>query len=329
MPQTNSIVKPPRAQLLFAFAAIYIVWGSSYLGIRIAIETIPPFLMAGVRFLIAGSILFVWTRWRGAPPPERGHWRAAVILGFLLLLGGNGAVVWAEQRVASGITSVIVADEPLWVALLQWFVPVFGEPSRMPSFQALFGILLGFGGVVLLISPTDILGGAHIDTLGAIVLIFGGICWASGALYSRHAHLPKSAALSTAMQMITGGVIMLAVGTLSGEWSRLDFARISFRSVAAMLYLIVFAGLLTFTAFIWLLRVTSPAIVATHSYVNPVIAIFLGWAIAGEPVTPRTILASAIIVASVLLILYGDKTHAPVPETDPAAGPEPSIDSPA
>ncbi len=321
--------RPPRTQLLLAFAAIYVVWGSSYLGIRIAIETIPPFLMAGVRFLIAGALLYAWTRHQGDPPPKRKHWPAAILLGALLLLGGNGAVVWAEQRVPSGLASLLVADEPLWIALLQWLLTARSPAPIRPSGRVVVGLVLGITGVALLISPGRLLGGTHVDLLGAAVLIAGGLSWASGALYSRKAHLPASAALSTAMQMLTGGAIMLAAGTLTGEWSRLDLARISSRSLIAMAYLIVFAGLLTFTAFIWLLRVVSPAMVATHSFVNPVIAVFLGWAIAGEPVSKRTLLAAAVIVASVALMITGDKSHRPAVETDPAVGADPPIASDA
>ncbi len=310
-------------RLLLAFAAVYIVWGSSYLGIQVAIETIPPFLMAGVRFLIAGSILFAFARWRGASLPATHHWGPALLLGALLLLGGNGAVVWAEQRVPSGLASILVADEPLWVVLLQWMF--FG--GLRPTGREMLGIALGFVGVVLLIAPADLMGGAPVDLLGAAVLVGGSISWGFGALYSRSARLPASTLLSTAMQMLTGGALMLLFATATGEWQRLDVGKISLRSLIALGYLIVFAGIITFTAFIWLLRVVSPALVATHSYVNPVIAVFLGWLLAGEPVTGRTLLASSIILGSVVLIIVGGRKVPARAETDPAVGAEPAISS--
>jgi len=306
-----------------AFTAVYIIWGSSYLGIQIAIETIPPFLMAGVRFLVAGTILFAFARWRGAPAPASHHWGPALLLGALLLLGGNGAVVWAEQRVPSGLASMLVADEPLWVVLLQWMF--FG--ALRPTAKEMFGIGLGFAGVVFLVVPADLLGAAPVDLTGAAVLIGGSISWAFGALFSRSARLPSSTLLSTAMQMLTGGTLLLLFAAVTGEWARLDVGNISFRSLAALAYLIVFAGIITFTAFIWLLRVVSPAMVATHSYVNPVVAVFLGWLLAAEPVTGRTLLASAIIVGSVALILISGREGAPPVETDPAAGAEPPAPS--
>ena len=295
----NGITPPPRARLFLAFSAIYIIWGSSYLGIRVAIETIPPFLMAGVRFVIAGAILYVLARARGAAPPARGHWPPSVVLGTLLLVGGNGTVVWAEQWLPSGLTSLIVSLEPIWIVILLWL----GPRRARPEWRVVFGMLWGFAGAALFVSPAELVRGPRVDITGALVLIGGSVSWACGALYSRGAKLPASAPLATAMQMLAGGAILLALGNARGEWRLLNLAGVSHRSLVALVYLIVFAGVITFTAFIWLLRVTSPAVVATHGFVNPVVAVFLGWALAGEPVTPRTILASAVIVSAVALVV--------------------------
>jgi len=298
MSPKHSPVKPPRWRVVTAFAAVYLIWGSTYLAIRIAVETMPPFLMAGVRFLIAGAILYVWTRWRGTPSPTPSHWRAATIVGGLLLLGGNGGVVWAAQHVPSGLTALLIATVPLWMALLNWLRPGGGKPSN----GAIAGLLLGFIGIMLLIGPDKLVSGQQVDSLGAVVLIIAALSWAAGSLYSRQAQLPASPLLATAMEMLAGGALLLIAGLLFGEWTRFELSAPSLRSWLALSYLIFFGALIGFTAYIWLLRVTTPAQASTYAYVNPVVAIFLGWAIAGEPLTGRTLLAAAIIVAAVVVI---------------------------
>ena len=294
----QSSAKPPRWRVITAFAAVYLIWGSTYLAIRLAVETMPPFLMAGVRFLIAGAILYVWTRWRGTPQPTRAHWLAAAGVGGLLLLGGNGGVVWAAQHVPSGLTALLIATVPLWMALLNWLRPNGVKPGN----GAIVGLLLGFVGIMLLIGPNKFASGQRVDSLGATVLIIAALSWAVGSLYSRQAKLPASPLLATGMEMLAGGALLLIAGLLFGEWTRFELSAPSLRSWLALSYLILCGALIGFTAYIWLLRVTTPAQASTYAYVNPVVAIFLGWAFAGEPLTGRTLLAAAIIVAAVVVI---------------------------
>jgi drug/metabolite transporter (DMT)-like permease len=303
-----------RLKIVVAFAAIYLVWGSTYLAIRLAIETLPPFLMAGVRFVIAGVILYGWTRWRGAPRPGRGHWAAAGIVGGLMLLGGNGGVVWAEQRVPSGLTSVLIATVPLWVALLEWL-----RCGTRPSRPMAIGLAMGLAGIILLVGPTELAGSSRMDLLGAVVLILAALSWAAGSLYSRRASLPASPLLATAMEMLAGGLLLLLASLVTGQAADLDLSQVSLQSVLALGYLIVFGSLVAFTAYTWLLRVTSPARAATYAYVNPAVAVFLGWALGGEPLTVRTLLAAAIIVGAVVVIT----SYQPRPErqASPAGGP--------
>jgi drug/metabolite transporter (DMT)-like permease len=312
--------RPSRARILSAFAAIYVIWGSTYLAIAIAIQTAPPFLMAGVRFLIAGLLLYAWMRLRGAPRPTLPNWRAAAVVGGLLLLGGNGAVVWAEQRVPSGIAALLVATLPVWLVLLDWARP----QGQRPNGLVLGGLALGLVGVGVLVGPATLAGGARIDVIGALVLMFGSICWAAGSLYSRQAPLPKSSPLGMAMQMLAGGGLLVAAGTVAGEWSALDLGAISAASTGAILYLIVFGSLIGFTAYMWLLRVAPPARVATYAYVNPVVAVLLGWAVLGEAISARTMLAAAIIVGAVALIVSARSVKAPkreiVQDGQPGAG---------
>jgi len=286
-----------KARLLIAFAAVYIIWGSTYLAIRWAIETMPTFLMAGVRFLVAGAVLYIWGRWRGAPRPTLANWRDAAIIGGLLLLGGNGGVVWAEQYVASGLTALLVATEPLWVILLDWARP----GGTRPTAGELLGLVLGFGGVVLLIGPTSV-GGAHVDPVGGLVLIGATLSWAVGSLYSRGAKLPRAPFLTTGMNMLAGGALLTLVGTMSGQWGAVDVVAMSLKSWLALLYLTVFGAIVGFTAYLWILREATLATASTYAYVNPVVAVFLGWALAGEAITPRIVAAAAVIVGSVVII---------------------------
>ena len=299
--RTAHVPEPaPRWLVLTAFGLVYVLWGSTYLGIRIAIETIPPFFMAGVRFLIAGAILYAFARGRGAPRPERVHWRSAFVLGALLLVLSNGGVTWAEQTVPSGITSLLVCTAPLWMVTLDWLF--FG--GQRPTLTMWIGLLLGLSGVVVLIGPDQIAHGGGVDPAGAAVLLAAPIFWCFGSLWSRQAPLPKAPILAIGMEMIGGGVILLVVALLTGEMAHVDVHAMSARSIGALAYLIVFGALIGFTAYLWLLRVTTAAKVSTHSFVNPVIAVFLGWAIAGEEFTTRTLLASGIIVAAVALITF-------------------------
>ncbi len=295
-----------RAQIVAAFASIYVIWGSTYLAIRYAVETIPPFIMGGVRFLISGAVLYLWARSRGAPRPTRLHWRNAIIAGGFLLLGGNGAVVWAEQFVPSGLTALLVSILPFWLVIIEWIRP----PRRRPSAAVLVGLVLGFVGIIVLVGPSDVGGHGDVMPLGALVLILGSLSWAIGSFWSRDAQLPESGLLTTSMEMIGGGVLLLVVGTLAGEFSHLDIRGISNASAFGLLYLITFGSLLGFTSYIWLLDKVSPARLGTYAYVNPIVAVLLGWAIAGERLSIRTGVAAAIVICAVALITTARSTEA-------------------
>jgi drug/metabolite transporter (DMT)-like permease len=287
-----------RGKLIAAFAAIYIIWGSTYLAILFAIETIPPLLMAGVRFSIAGLLLYLWARRGESTPATRIQWRNAAMIGALLLVGGNGGVVLAERLVPSGLAALLVAILPIWVVLIEWGRPGGTKPSR----GVIAGLILGVIGLVVLIGPSTLhpsTGGIRIE--GVALLIFAEICWASGSVITQHVELPESATLATAMEMIAGGAILLVISLIIGEPMRFDPSGISAKSLLGVLYLITFGSMIAYSAFVWLLRVAQPAHVATYAYVNPVVALFLGWAFAGESLSARTAVASAIIISAVVL----------------------------
>ena len=291
--------RPPTVAIWAAMFALYIIWGSTYLAIRYAVESLPPFLMASVRFLLAGTTVYAWRRARGDAVPSRQEWRSAAIIGILLLVGGNGGVTWAEQRVASGVASLLVGTLPLWMVLLDALRP----GGRRPDWREILGVLTGFAGVVVLLRPTQSTDGVgNIDLLGAAVVILAAFFWSVGSLYSRTASLPSSPLLATSMEMLTGGAGLLLLGTLSGEWGRLDLAAVSARSLWGLVYLTVFGSLVAFTAYTWLLRVAPTSLVSTYAYVNPLVAILLGHFLAGESLTARTLVAAIAIAGSVALI---------------------------
>lgn len=308
------------SKIIAAFAAIYLIWGSTYLGIRFAIETIPPFLMGGVRFLIAGAALYLWARLRSAEKPRPVHWRNAAIVGACLILGGNGAVVWSEQFVPSGMAALLVAILPFWIVLIDWVRP----GGTRPSLGVTIGLIVGIAGLVVLIGPSAIHPSAASDTAaragngivlkGAIVLILGSFSWAIGSIYSRHVTLPKSALLATAMEMFTGGAMLLALSVITGEPMQFDLADVSAKSIAGFVYLTTIGSLVGFTAYIWLLSVQPAARVSTYAYVNPVVAVFLGWALAGEALTLQTMIAAAIIIGAVALITTARSSSPPPQE---------------
>jgi drug/metabolite transporter (DMT)-like permease len=293
-----------RAQIIAAFASIYIIWGSTYLAIRYAIETTPPFLMAGVRFLISGALLYIWARYRGAPRPTRLHWRNAIIAGGFLLLGGNGAVVWAERFVPSGLTALLVSILPFWLVIIEWVRP----PRKRPNGAVLGGLVLGFAGIIVLVGPGNVGGHGDVRPLGALVLILGSLSWAIGSFWSRDASLPQSGLLTTGMEMLGGGAMLLIVGLVSGELSHFDVHRVSHASILGLAYLVTFGSLLGFTSYIWLLDKVSPAHLGTYAYVNPIVAVLLGWAIAGERLSVRTGVAAVIVICAVALITTARST---------------------
>jgi drug/metabolite transporter (DMT)-like permease len=295
---------PSRFALVVAFAIVYVVWGSTYLAIRFAIETMPPFLMAAARFLIAGSLLYAWARLAGgAARPGRPQWAATTVVGLLLLLGGNGLVVWSELRIPSGVAALLGGTTPVWMISIDWL----RRGGARPTGQVVLGILCGLVGLVWLVGPDSLAGGGRIDPLGAAAVVLAGIAWAAGSIYQQHAPMPISPSLSTAMQMLAGGVGLLVVGSALGEWHHVDTAAVSLRSLLGFLYLVVFGSIIAFSAYVWLLRASTPARVSTHTYVNPIVAVLLGWALADEPLTPRVLVAVAVIVGGVALITLAPK----------------------
>jgi drug/metabolite transporter (DMT)-like permease len=296
---------PPHWQVVMAFAAVYLIWGSTYLGIRLAVETIPPFSMAGSRALVAGVLLYVWTRIRGAQKPKAVHWRGATVVGGFLLLGGNGLLSWAEQRVPSGVSALLIGSVPLWMVLLEWL----WHSGPRPTVGIVFGLIVGFAGLGFLVAPGKVGDGSAVNLSGASVLLLASFFWAIGSLYSRRAPLPSSQLLGAAMEMIGGGVLLLVVGAALGEWRHFEFAHVSVHSAMAWVYLSIIGSLVAFTAYVWLLKATTPAQVSTYAYVNPVVAVVLGWAFANEPITTRTMLAAlAIIVAVVIIVTRAKET---------------------
>jgi drug/metabolite transporter (DMT)-like permease len=287
----------PMAHVALALVTVYVLWGSTYLAMRLAIDTIPPFLMAGSRHFTAGALLYAFARLRGAPRARREHWRSAAIIGGLLLLLGNGGVVWAEQRVSSGMAALLICSEPMWIVLFAWL----RRDGSRPRPQVVVGLLVGLAGLTLLVRPGHG-AGAAVDLLGVGAVLISSISWAAGSLYVQRATLPSSPLLATSMQMLCGGGLLFVAGALTGEPSRFALSQVSAGSALAVLYLIVFGSLIGYTAYTWLLRSASPVLVSTYAYVNPVVAVFLGWALVHEPVTGGMLLGAAVILFGVALI---------------------------
>ena len=289
---------PPLWLIISAFAAVYGLWGSTYLGIRVAIESIPPMLMAGTRFLTAGVLLYGFMRMRGAPRPQAIHWKNAAIVGALLLLIGNGGLTWAELTVPSNIAALIIASTPLWMIVFDWLRP----GGRRPHGSVFAGLILGFIGVALIIASKDHNGRSVAEPLGAFVLLAAALCWAAGSVFSRHAVQSESALLAVAMQMIAGGALLLLAGFVFGEHHGFHFDAITTSSRVAFFYLLIFGSLIGFTAYVWLLQVSTPARVSTYAFVNPLIAVILGRLCLHETLPASVLVAGALIVAAVLLI---------------------------
>jgi drug/metabolite transporter (DMT)-like permease len=322
MHDSKGALRAPVLQVAVALGAVYLIWGSTYLAIRFAIETIPPFLMAAARYLTAGAMLYAWSRLRGAPRPQLIHWRSAVVLGGLLLLLGNGGVVWAEQRLTSGMAALLICTEPLWIVLFVWT-----RDRVRPAGQVLLGMLLGLAGLVMLVRPGSATGG--IDLLGVAAMMVASAAWAWGSLHGQRAKLPSSPLLGTAMQMLGGGGLLLLASAITGEPARFHLAAVSARSALSLGYLVIFGALIAFTAYVWLLRVAPPVLVSTYAYVNPLVAVFLGWALAGEPLTRVTLIAAAVILAGVALISSGQGRKEEKPPARPLTPPTPSLPSPS
>ena len=286
-------------KVLVAFAAIYFIWGSTFLAIRIAIDTIPPLLMCAARLLSAGALMLVWARLRGETWPHGIEWRNAALVGVLLPGIGNGSVTLGETHVASGLVALLVATIPLWMALLA----AFGAAAVRPRPQAAAGLLIGFAGIALLIGPGIAGSGAHAGSpLWALIPVAGSLSWAWGSLWSRGARMPRSPFMSTGFGLLAGGALLAVLGSAAGEWARFDPARVTAGSVAALAYLSVFGSVVGFTAYLYLLRTVPPSIVSTYAFVNPIVALTLGAVFAGEVLSARTLSAAALVIVSIVLI---------------------------
>ena len=287
--------------MIAAFAAVYILWGSTYLAIKYAIETLPPFLMAGSRFMAAGTVLIVWARLsKDYVRPQLVHWRTSLIVGTLLLLGGNGLVVFAEHYISSSLAALLVATEPFWIVLLGW---LWLKGSR-PTGKVVLGLAVGIFGVWLLVSgqPAAAGAGSSMSLIGTLAVMAAALSWATGSIYGLKAPVPKSSLLTAGMQMFSGGGVLLFVSLITGEWWAFDISKVSSNSLLATLYLMIAGSLIGYTAYSWLLKNAKPSIVSTYAYVNPVVAVLLGWLIAGESFTSQMLVGATIIVGSVVLI---------------------------
>jgi drug/metabolite transporter (DMT)-like permease len=285
-----------RWKIVLAFLAEYLCWGMTYLAMRVAVRDIPPHLMSGARFLVAGLVLYLWTRRRGDPKPSAIQWRSATMVGAFLLLGGNATVAWAEQQVPSGLAAVLIAVAPIWMVAFEW-----ARGGRRPGTRVTAGLILGLVGLAILVSPKGD-SATQVNPIGAVMLVLASASWAWGSVVSKSAPLPKSRFLATSMEMIGGGVLLLLTALAVGQVAHFRPTEVSANAVLAWLFLVVFGSLVGFTAYIWLLGVTSIAKVGTYAYVNPIVAVFLGWAILDEPVTGRTLIAALVILVGVALV---------------------------
>jgi drug/metabolite transporter (DMT)-like permease len=288
-----------RARVIFSFAAIWLIWGATYLAIRYAVETIPPLYTAGMRHLTAGTILLGWCAYKKLRPTWA-QLRASIIIGAFFFLGGHGALHWAETRIPSGLASLLVASEPIWVYLM---ICAVTRTWRMtPSLIA--GITLGFAGVAVLLRGS-LLSSTSGMFLGAVATVFGAISWAAGVVYSRRSHLSGHPLLLSALSLLAGAVQLLLVGTILGEWRGFSFVHVSIRSWLGLGFLVVFGSVIAFTSYNWLLEHFSATLVTTHTFINPVVAVLIGWLIAGERLTLATGIATAMIVGAVVLVERG------------------------
>ncbi len=294
----SSSFNPPKWRIIAAFLAVYLVWGSSYLGIRVAMETLPPFLISGLRMTSAGLLLYAIARRTGASRPTLVHWRSGIILGFLMFFVANGCIMIGQKTVTSGMAATLYATVPLWFALLGWLW--LGE--KRPSSQGIAGLVLGLVGIALLVGTGGSDSSTGIDPFGAFMILISAGSWAVGSLLSRRIALPDSPFLGAAMNLFSGGVMLMVLSLLTGEWTQVDWAAVSVRSVAAVVYLAIGSSVIAFGSYMWLLANVSPSRLGTYAYVNPVIAVFLGWILVGEPLTGRTLIAAAVIIGAVFLI---------------------------
>ncbi len=299
---------PTKLWIIVAFVALYLIWGSTYLGIRFAIETIPPFLMAGAPFLIAGLIMYAIAWSQGIGQSTWPNWRTSLIIGACLLLGGNGGVTISEKYIDSGLAALIVATVPIYIAVLGWASGMAPRPTPI----VWLGLAGGFIGVGILLGPALQLSsndGRH-PAIGMSILLVSSFIWSAGSLYSRTAKHAASPFLTAAQQMLCGGLLLLFAGIVTGEMRRFHPGSMSILSVASFVYLVIIGAVVGYTAYIWLLRHCAPAKVATYAYVNPIVAVLLGAAFAGETLTMRTLIAAAVIIGSVALVITAQQLRA-------------------
>jgi len=305
MPNTLTHKEPSKTLIIAAFAALYIIWGSTYLAIVLAIKNIPPFLMAGTRFFVAGLALYIWCRLQGQATPPFNSVTKISFSGILMLFFGTGAVVWVEQYISSGLTAIIVATLPLWFVIIdkhQW-------KFHFSNKWIITGLLIGFGGVLMLFvdKKTISFSGDKMKVISFFVMILGTISWAIGSLYSKYKKVEGSTGMKASIQMMAAGLVSILVGLIIGEHYRVIWSNISWGSVLALLYLIVMGSLIGYMAYIWLLSVRPPSLVGTYAYVNPVVAVFLGWLIVHEEITRQQVIALVIILSGVLLVNFSKR----------------------
>lgn len=295
----------PRWLIVTMFAALYVTWSTTYLAIHYMVLTIPPYLSSGMRFLVAGAILYAIARPRSEAPSFR-NWSDSFVTGALIILLGNGSIVWAQQHISSGLAALLIATEALWIVILNWLIFRQGRPTLIET----FGTILGFLGIAMLIGTSRITEGEAFHPVGIAVVLFASFSWAVGSLYSRHGNFPSSPLLSVSMQMLAGGVLMMLVSVFTGEIFRFSPASVSMVSFLGWAYLVVFGSLVGFVCYLTLMRACRPSMVATYAYITPVGAVFLGWLIAGEAVTRQTLTAAAIIIVAVFIIItFGPKDN--------------------
>jgi drug/metabolite transporter (DMT)-like permease len=298
-PQSHASAKRDATLLVAAFAAVYVIWGSTYLAIAVGIESFPTLMLPAARHLFAGLVLYPILRWKTGIRPAPGQWRTAIITGLLLLLVGNGGVCLAERTVPSGVAALLVALVSFWMVLIDWLRP--GGLRPLPRVVA--SLVLGFGGLVLLVGPAHLGGSERVNPIGAGILFVASFAWAWGSIYSKHNDLPSSPMLGVAMQSLAGGAALWIVSLLAGEGRQLHLSAVTMRSWLALAYLLVFGTGIGFTAYVYILKKSTAARVGTYAFVNPVVALFLGWLGAGETITLRTALAAAVILTAVLLVI--------------------------
>ncbi|MGA1495786.1 MAG: EamA family transporter, partial [Rhodothermales bacterium] len=297
-----------RLKLLAAFATLYVVWGSTYLAIAIAVESIPPFLAIGSRFFMAGTVLYAFLRLRGRTHPSRPQLINAAMIGFFTLGVGTGMVAWAEQFIDSGFVALLITSLPLWFVLLDWFMLKGGAPNG----YVVLGLVLGLVGIVILTGPTLKSGLGDTHALAVVLVLIGTLSWSAGSLRSKQITMPPNAFMSSAIQMTFGGLMVGLIGLLLGEWGTLDWHALTIESLWAWAYLVVFGSFGAFSAYVWLLDKAPPKQISSYAFVNPVVAVFLGWWLADELVTPRILLACVVMVVAVaLIVVHGGKPGKP------------------